>query len=54
MSKRTVENRGIPPITDLSTGEALMERIKNVPFTVTEVTKKAGTEATPRLFDLTT
>ena len=52
-SKRTVENRGIPPITDLSTGEALMERIKNVPFTVTEVTKKAGTEAPPRLFDLT-
>ena len=30
-----------------------MERIKNVPFTVTEVTKKAGTEAPPRLFDLT-
>ena len=52
-SKKTVENRGIPPITDLSTGEALMERIKNVPFTVTEVTKKAGTEAPPRLFDLT-
>ena len=52
-SKKTVENRGIPPITDLSTGEALMARIKNVPFTVTEVTKKAGTEAPPRLFDLT-
>ena len=47
------KTEGIPPITDLSTGEALMERIKNVPFTVTEVTKKAGTEAPPRLFDLT-
>ena len=52
-TKKAVENRGIPPITDLPTGEALMERIKNVPFTVTEVTKKAGTEAPPRLFDLT-
>ena len=30
-----------------------MERIKNVPFTVTEVAKKQGTEAPPRLFDLT-
>lgn len=51
--KKVAENRGIPPITDLATGEALMERIKNVPFTVTEVTKKQGTEAPPRLFDLT-
>lgn len=51
--KKIAENRGIPPITDLATGEALMERIKNVPFTVTEVTKKQGTEAPPRLFDLT-
>ena len=52
-AKKPEENRGIPPITDLSTGEALMERIKSVPFTVTEVTKKQGTEAPPRLFDLT-
>lgn len=51
--KKPTDNRGIPPITDLATGEALMERIKNVPFTVTEVTKKQGTEAPPRLFDLT-
>ena len=52
-AKKPEDNRGIPPITDLATGQALMERIKNVPFTVTEVTKKQGSEAPPRLFDLT-
>ena len=52
-AKKAEGNRGIPPITDLATGHALMERIKNVPFTVTEVAKKQGTEAPPRLFDLT-
>ncbi|MGL4518883.1 MAG: DNA topoisomerase 3 [Phocaeicola sp.] len=47
------ENRGIPPITDLATGEALMARIEQAPFTVTDVTLKKGSEAPPRLFDLT-
>lgn len=46
-------NRGIPPITDQATGIQLLERIKNVPFTVTDVSSKKGTEAPPRLFDLT-
>ena len=46
-------NRGIPPIMDAATGQALLDRIKDKPFTVTEVTKKNGTEAPPRLFDLT-
>ncbi|MGL5272968.1 MAG: DNA topoisomerase, partial [Phocaeicola sp.] len=46
-------NRGIPPITDLATGEALMARIQEVPFTITGTTLKKGTEAPPRLFDLT-
>lgn len=46
-------NRGIPPITDKETGESLLERIKNVPFTITEVSSKKGTEAPQRLFDLT-
>ena len=46
-------NRGIPPIMDEATGLALLERIKDKPFTVTDVTKKNGTEAPPRLFDLT-
>jgi DNA topoisomerase-3 len=52
-ARKPQDNRGIPPITDLATGEALMARIRQVPFTVTEVTKKQGTEAPPRLFDLT-
>ena len=52
-AKKPEENRGIAPITDRATGEALLERIRQVPFTVTEVSKKQGTEAPPRLFDLT-
>ena len=46
-------NRGIPPITDQATGEQLLKRIKNVPFTITDISSKKGTEAPPRLFDLT-
>ena len=46
-------NRGIPAITDERTGQELLNRIKEVPFQVTDVTKKRGTEAPPRLFDLT-
>lgn len=46
-------NRGIPPITDQVTGEQLLERIKNAPFTITDISSKKGTEAPPRLFDLT-
>lgn len=34
-------------------GMELVEKLKNLPFTVTDVTKKAGKEAPPRLFDLT-
>lgn len=34
-------------------GMELVERIKDLPLTVTDVTKKAGKEAPPRLFDLT-
>lgn len=36
-----------------SKGMEVVERIKNSPLTVTDVTKKAGKEAPPRLFDLT-
>lgn len=46
-------NRGIPQITDEQTGKELLEHIRNVDFTVTEVSSKKGTEAPPRLFDLT-
>lgn len=34
-------------------GRAALERIRLVPFTVTAVSRKNGTEAPPRLFDLT-
>jgi len=34
-------------------GEAALEAIRDLPFTVTSVEKKAGKEAPPRLFDLT-
>jgi len=47
------ENRGIDPIADHERGLALLDRIKNSPFTVTDVTKKEGREAPLRLFDLT-
>ena len=52
-AKKPEENRGIPPITDRAQGEALLSRIKDVPFFVTSVSKKEGREAPPRLFDLT-
>lgn len=48
-----VENRGIPPITDEQTGRELLERIRQVSFEVTDISTKKGTEAPPRLFDLT-
>ena len=47
------ENRGIEPITDRERGMALLEQIKDSPFTITNVTRKNGKEAPPRLFDLT-
>ena len=55
IKKRTTQedNRGIPAITDQRTGQELLDRIKDVPFQVTDVSKKRGTEAPPRLFDLT-
>ena len=52
-AKKAEGNRGIPPITDLATGQALMERIKNVPFTVTEVAKNKAQKHLPVFFDLT-
>lgn len=51
-SKRT-ENPGIDPIANSEEGAALVERIRNLPFTVTSVTRKEGKEFAPRLFDLT-
>lgn len=39
--------------TDEVEGRQALEQIKEAPFTITSVTKKNGTEAPPRLFDLT-
>ncbi len=36
-----------------SEGQALMEQIADKPFTIVSITKKAGTEAPPHLYDLT-
>ena len=47
------ENRGIDPIANQEQGMALLEQIRNSPFMITDVTKKEGKEAPPRLFDLT-
>ena len=51
--KKETDNRGIPPIENEKMGQELLERVKNAPFNITEVTSKKGTEAPPRLFDLT-
>ena len=50
---KEADNRGIPPIADQVIGEALLERIKDKLFTITNISKKQGTELPPRLFDLT-
>lgn len=34
-------------------GEAYLEKVKKLPFTITDVQSKKGTEAPPRLYDLT-
>ena len=46
-------NPGITPINHRKTREELLQRIQNAPFTITDITAKKGTEAPPRLFDLT-
>ena len=51
--KKEEENRGIEPIADRERGMALLEQIKDAPFTITGITRKEGKEAPLRLFDLT-
>ena len=51
--KKIIENPGIDPIANREEGEALVGRIKDLPFVVTSVSKKDGREFAPRLFDLT-
>jgi len=40
-------------ITTIEHGQQLVDSIKDLPLTITSVTKKKGTEYAPRLFDLT-
>ena len=51
--KAEANNPGIEPIANEAQGLALLEQIKQAPFTITSITKKEGKEAPPRLFDLT-
>ena len=46
------ENIGLDPIANGEQGAAIIERIKDKPFTITSVTKKDGKELPPQLFDL--
>lgn len=49
----TETNRGIAPITDEKVGQELLEKVRNEPFRITDISARKGTEAPPRLFDLT-
>ena len=48
-----IDNPGMEPIANEAAGLALVQRLKNLPFEVTDVTKKPGKEYPPRLYDLT-
>ena len=53
LRKAEENNPGIEPIASEEQGQALLDRIKDAPFTITSVIKKEGKEAPLRLFDLT-
>ena len=53
LRKAEANNPGIEPIVSEEQGQALLDRIKEVPFTIVSVSKKEGKEAPLRLFDLT-
>ena len=50
--KAEADNIGLEPIANGEQGAALLERIKDKPFTITSITKKEGKELPPSLFDL--
>ena len=52
--KAEADNIGLEPIANGEQGAAILERIKDKPFTATSVTKKEGKELPPSLFDLGT
>ena len=45
-------NVGIDPIASEEQGQAILDKIRSAPFTITSVTKKDGKELPPPLFDL--
>ena len=51
--KDTVFTAQIKNFDSQDKGKEMIEKLKSLPFTVTDVSKKKGTEAPPRLFDLT-
>lgn len=51
--RNTVFTAAIPPFASQDKGEEMLQKIKGTIFTITDVQKKQGTEAPPRLFDLT-
>ena len=50
--RANAENIGLDPIANGEQGAAILERIKDKPFTITSITKKDGKELPPQLFDL--
>ena len=50
--KAEASNVGIEPIANNEEGQALLDKIKDLPFTVTSVDKKNGKELHPSLYDL--
>ena len=52
--KAEADNIGLDPIANGEQGAAILDRIKEKPFTITSVTKKEGKELPPSLFDLGT
>ena len=52
--KAEADNIGLEPIANAEQGAAILERIKDKPFTITSVSKKDGKELPPSLFDLGT
>ena len=53
LAELQAKNPGIDAIPSPEAGNAIIEAIKDQPFTVTSVEKKKATESAPRLFDLT-
>ncbi|MBP3299737.1 MAG: DNA topoisomerase 3 [Muribaculaceae bacterium] len=51
--RETVFTSALKPFDTQEAGAALLEKLREMPLTVTDVAKKKGREAPPRLFDLT-